>query len=57
MILVLIGLFAWTIVRHQSKPTEGLADRHSLPPSESQSNGGHSGCGSQRGREPVVFFN
>jgi hypothetical protein len=41
MILVLIGLFSWTIVRHQSKRAEGLADRHSLPPNESQSNGEH----------------
>jgi hypothetical protein len=41
VILVFIGLFAWTIVRQQSKPTEGLADRPSLPPTESQSNGGH----------------
>jgi len=41
VILVLIGLFAWTIVRRQSKPAEGLADRLSLPPTESQSNGGH----------------
>ena len=40
-ILLLIGLFAWTIVRQQSKPAEGLADRPSLPPTESQSNGGH----------------
>jgi hypothetical protein len=38
VILVLIGLFAWTIVRQQSKPAEGLADRPSLPPTESQSN-------------------
>jgi len=42
VILVLIGLFAWTIVRQQSKQAEvdrpvGLADRPSLPPSESQS--------------------
>jgi len=37
VMLVLIGLFAWTIVRQQSKPAEGLADRPSLPPTESQS--------------------
>ena len=37
VILILIGLFAWTIVRQQSKPAEGLADRPSLPPTESQS--------------------
>src|SRR5206468_6214610 len=42
VILVLIGLFAWTIVRQQSKQAEvnrpvGLADRPSLPPTESQS--------------------
>ena len=41
VILVLVGLFAWTIVRQQSKPAEGLADRPSLPPTESQSNEGH----------------
>ena len=40
VILVLIGLSAWTIVRQQSKPAEGLADRPSLPPTESRSNGG-----------------
>ena len=37
VMLVLIGLFACTIVRQQSKPAEGLADRPSLPPTESQS--------------------
>ncbi len=41
VILVLIGLFAWTIVRQQSKQAESLADRPSLPPTESQSNKGH----------------
>ena len=46
MILVLIGLFAWAIVRQQSKSAEvdrpfGLADRPSLPPTESQSRGGY----------------
>src|SRR5712691_4405750 len=41
VILVLIGLFAWTIVRQQSKPAESLADRPALPPTESQSNEGH----------------
>ena len=45
-ILALIGVFAWTIVRQQSKSAEvdrpfGLADRPSLPPTESQSKGGY----------------
>jgi hypothetical protein len=46
VILVLIGVVAWTIVRQQSKPAEvdhplGLADRPYLPPTESQSKGGY----------------
>jgi hypothetical protein len=43
VMLVLIGLFAWTIVRQQSKPAEGLADRPSLPPTESQSKESYTG--------------
>src|SRR5882762_303327 len=41
VILALIAIFAWTIVRHQFKPAEGLADRPSLPPTASQSKGGY----------------
>jgi hypothetical protein len=41
VILALIAVFAWTIVQHQLKPAEGLADRPSLPPTESQSKGGY----------------
>ena len=44
VILVLIGVLAWTIVRQRSKPAEvdrpfSLTDRPSLPPTESQSKG------------------
>ena len=57
VMLVLIGLFACTIVRQQSKPAEGLADRPSLPPTESQSKQKKiHGCRSQCGREPAVFI-
>lgn len=41
VILVLIAAFAWTIVRQQLKAAEGLADRPSLSPTESQSEGGY----------------
>jgi len=45
VILALIGLFAWTILRQQSRPSEvdtslSSADRPSLPPTESRANGG-----------------
>ncbi len=41
VILALIAGFAWTIVRQQLKPAEGLAERPSLPPTESPSKGGY----------------
>ncbi len=44
LIVVLIGVFVWTIVRQRSKPADvdrpfGLTDRPSLPPTESRSKG------------------